>query len=104
MTPGTSDYGSDFSPDEEEILNALLHPVPEQDDNPNSDSNLVLKDIEDEQGHRGARVPYSHGQQSQAHPPLPISQTRDTVQLDSGNPHPAIGTFCASCHNQIDTD
>lgn len=90
MTQGTSDYGSDFTPDEEEILNALLHPVPEQDDNPNSDSNLVLKDIEDEQGHRGARVPYSHGPQSQAYPPLPVSKTRDAVQLDSGDSYPAI--------------
>ena len=104
MTTGTSDYGSDFTPDEEEILNALLHPAPEQEDNPNSDSNLVLKDIEDEQGHRGARVPYSQGQQFQAYSSLPVSKTRDTVQLDSDNPHPAISTFCADCYKQTNTD
>ena len=95
MTPGTSDYGSDFTPDEEKILNALLYPLPEQDDNPNSDSNLVLKDIEDEQGHRGARVPYSNSQQSQAYPLLPVPKIRDTVQLDSANPLPEISTFWA---------
>ena len=104
MTPGTSDYGSDFTSDEEEILNALLHPVPEHDDNPNSDSNLVLKDIEDEQGHRGARVPYSHGPQSQTYPLLPVAKTRDTVQLDSGESYPASSTFCADYYNQTNTD
>ena len=98
MTQGTSDYGSDFTPDEEEILNALLYPVPEQDDNPNSDSNLVLKDIEDEQGCRGARVPYSHSQQSQAYPLLPVPEIRDTVLLDSGDCDPALSTFCADCY------
>ena len=54
---GVSNYGSDFSPEEEEILNGLLHQSPEQDDGPNKDPDLLLQDIEHDQSPRGARVP-----------------------------------------------
>ncbi|CAD6584099.1 MAG: hypothetical protein ASARMPRED_001595 [Alectoria sarmentosa] len=80
---GFSDYGSDFTPDEEEILNALLHP--KQDDGPNTDPDLLLKNIEDEQGPRGARVPHRQGQQFPEHSPLPVSKTRITIRLDGDN-------------------
>ena len=51
---GISDYGSDFTPDEEEILNGLLQRVPAESV---SESDLLLKDIEENEGPRGARVP-----------------------------------------------
>ena len=51
---GISDYGSEFTPDEEEILNGLLQQVPAE---LVTDSDLLLKDIEDNEGPRGARVP-----------------------------------------------
>lgn len=82
---GFSDYGSDFTPDEEEILNALLHQTTEQDDGPNRDPDLLLKDIEDEKGPRGAKVPRRQGQQSQDSPPLSLSKTRVTIQFDGDN-------------------
>ena len=49
-----SDYGSDFTPDEEEILNGLLQSEPLY---PGLDSDLCVKDIEDEEYPRGAKVP-----------------------------------------------
>ena len=51
---GISDYGSDFTPDEEEILNVLLQQVPAESV---VDSDLLLKDIEDNEGPLGARFP-----------------------------------------------
>lgn len=51
-----SDYGSDFTPDEEEILKGLLQQAPLESDNPIADPDLLLKDIEDERTPRGARV------------------------------------------------
>ena len=51
-----SDYGSDFTPDEEEILTGLLQQAPQEPDNPITDPDLQLKDIEDEVTPRGARV------------------------------------------------
>lgn len=80
-----SDYGSDFTPDQEEILNALLHQTPEQDDGPNTDPDLLLKDIEDAEGPRGARMPHRQGQQSQECPPLPVSKTMATIRLEGDN-------------------
>lgn len=82
---GFSDYGSEFTPDEEEILNGLLHQSPEQDDGPNRDPDFLLKDLKDEEGPRGARILRRQGQQSQEYPPLPLSKTRFTIQLDGDN-------------------
>lgn len=88
-----SDYGSDFTPDQEEILNALLHQTPEQDDGPNTDPDLLLKDIEDAEGPRGARMPHRQGQQSQECPPLPVSKTMATIRLEGDNNRSANSTF-----------
>ena len=88
---GFSDYGSDFTPDEEEILNALLHP--KQDDGPNTDPDLLLKNIEDEQGPRCARVPHRQGQHFPEHSSLPVSKTRITIRLDGDNNRSANSTF-----------
>lgn len=50
-----SEYGSDFTPDEEEILQSLLLQAPAA--RLTDDHGLVLKDIEDNESPRGARVP-----------------------------------------------
>ena len=53
-----SDYGSDFTAEEETILNSLLLQVPvELPANPV----FVLQDIEDHENPRGARVPRMYG-------------------------------------------
>ena len=91
---GFSDYGSDFTPDEEEILNALLH-IPE-DNGPNRDPDLLLKDIEGEEGPRGARVPRREGQQRPEYPSLLLSKRRTTTQLHGDNHHSANSTLSAS--------
>ena len=92
---GLSDYGSDFTPDEEEILNALLQQAPEQvqDDGPNGDPDLLLKGIENEKGPRGAKVPRRQGQQSEEHPSLPLSETRVTIHINGDNNRSANSTF-----------
>lgn len=94
---GFSDYGSDFTPDEEEILNALLHQGPEQvqDDNPNTDPDLLLKGIGHEEGPRVAKVPRRQGQQSQEYTSLPLSETSIAIRLDGDNNRPEDSTFCA---------
>ena len=53
---GLSDYGSDFTPDEEEILKGLLQQPPREPDNPITDPDLQLKDIDDEAIPKRARV------------------------------------------------
>lgn len=92
---GLSDYGSDFTPEEEEILNALLHQAPEQvqDDGPNGDPDLLLKGIENQEVPRGAKVPRRQGQQSKEYPSLPLSET---IHIDDDNNRSANSTFCAS--------
>ena len=50
-----SDYGSDFTPDEEEILKALLQ-QPFEPDNPITQADLKLNDVEDAVNPKGARV------------------------------------------------
>ncbi|KAL8697808.1 MAG: hypothetical protein Q9224_002135 [Gallowayella concinna] len=51
----TSNYGSDFTPDEEEILHGLLQEAPAAILADGLD--LVLKDINDNESPRGARIP-----------------------------------------------
>ena len=82
---GLSDYGSDFSTDEEEILNALLHETSEQGNDSKRDPDLILKDIEDEENPRGAKVLRRQCQQSQDHPQLSLRKTRFEIQLHGGN-------------------
>ena len=54
---GLSDYGSDFTADEEEILKGLLEQVPSHESNlPEASSSLQLRDIEDDENPRGAKV------------------------------------------------
>jgi len=100
-----SDYGSDFTPDEEEILNGLLQQVPDQGDNPNTDPDQQLKDIEDNEGPRGARIPRRLGYQqlSTQHPsPQTPEKRRVTIQFD-GNSSPStngmLRAILAACTN-----
>jgi len=76
-----SDYGSDFTPDEEEILRSLLQGAREQN-NPLTDPDLLLKDIEDNEGPRGARLPPRLSQEEWIHqaPSLRISKARLAVE------------------------
>ena len=55
-----SDYGSDFDADDEVILNGLLSHTP---DNQSTVPPLVLNDIEDHEGPRGARIPRTLGRE-----------------------------------------
>lgn len=91
-----SDYGSDFSPDEEEILNRLLYYNPKQDDGPVRDPDLILQDIEHETGPRGARVPRSQDQQIKDQSLLLLYQDNLAIQLDGDNNPPANSTCRAS--------
>ena len=61
---GNSDYGSDFTPDEESLLTGLLHqqgpPLDHEDDNPNDDIKSQLQDLNnDTAGQRGIKIPLS---------------------------------------------
>ena len=91
---GFSDYGSDFSAGEEEIINGLLHQNPEQDDDPTRD--LLLQDIEHEKGPRGAKVPCRQYQQNQEQPLLLLYQTNCAIQLD-GDHNPSANSMCRAC-------
>ena len=90
---GLSEYGSDFSIDEEEILNELLHQSPKQDDGPNRDSDLLLQDIEHEEGPRGARVSRRQGQQPKDHSLPLLYQDNSAIQLDGDN-NPSANSTC----------
>ena len=54
---GLSDYGSDFTADEEEILKGLLAQVPSHEASLlEASPSLRLRDIEDDESPRGAKV------------------------------------------------
>ena len=58
-----SDYGSDFTLDEEEILVGLLQQSPEVD-NPIHEPDLQLKSVEDNGDPQGVRLPRRMGSRS----------------------------------------
>lgn len=95
---GFSDYGSDFSAGEEEIINGLLHQSPEQDDDPTRD--LLLQDIEHEESPRRARVPRRQHQQNHEQPLLLLYQTNCAIQLD-GDHNPSANSMCRACSPSI---
>lgn len=59
---GNSDYGSDFTPEEEEILNTLLQLSPPD---PVSDLDLLLAGIDDDENLHAATQSY-HGNQERS--------------------------------------
>ena len=91
-----SNYGSDVSFGDEDVLNALLHQTSGQDDCPNGDPDLVFKDIEDQEGPRGARVLRRQGQSSQEASLQRVSKTKSQVQFDGDKSLPATST-CPPC-------
>lgn len=78
---GFSDYGSDFTPDEEEILSRFLQQAPLEPDNPITDPDLLLKDIEDERTPRGARTRML-GYETYSVPNLTMAKKSITIQDD----------------------
>ncbi|KAI4252571.1 MAG: hypothetical protein L6R42_007904 [Xanthoria sp. 1 TBL-2021] len=87
-----SEYGSDFTPDEEEILQSLLLQAPAA--RLTDDHGLVLKDIEDNESLRGARVPRintSHEQRLSGGSQIidPKQASRYTVEMADDSKLPA---------------
>lgn len=84
-----SDYGSEFNSDEEALLDQLLAELPTER---GADLKLVTKDIEDDEGPRGARVPRVLGQERRNRSegaswqrPDPFQAIAVEVELDSGS-------------------
>ena len=81
----SSDYGSDFTVDEEGILNNLLSQLP---DKPSPD--LVVKDIEDDETPGGIRLLRALGRQRHERPgtpqlqlPVNTADSRIPVEIES---------------------
>ena len=89
-----SDYGSDFTLDEEEILQSLVQQAPAATFTEELD--LVLKDVEDHEGPRGIRIPHFHIRHQQ-HPsgnhqiPSPKQVSHLTVETADDSDSPARG-------------
>lgn len=80
----TSDYGSDFTPDEEEILNGLLQRLPVGSPPP---VDLLLKDIENDETPLGAKFPRVHdgsGLHRASHPSF-LQDQREEVNFTTWN-------------------
>lgn len=93
---GISDYGSDFTPDEEEILNVLLQQAPAGS---TTDLDLLLKDIEDDEGPRGARMHCTLGRERR-HLSLPIQAAEKSlpIEVEWDNSSTPIGTLILDYH------
>lgn len=82
-----SDYGSEFSPEEESLLDELLHAAP-QLDNPNSDPDLQVKEAEHDESSQSIKLPrwildQAHGAKKNTFSPSsgdtpPIAAARDS--------------------------
>ena len=70
-----SDYGSDLDADQEDFVNQVLRARPEV---PESSPSLLLRDIEDNEGPHGAKIPSTMGKNG-------FKQPRST---DTGHGHP----------------
>ena len=77
-----SEYGSDFTPDEEEILKGFLQEPSRLGiaDNPIRDLELQLEDVEDNEGPYGVKLP--HWIQHAVHP----SERRHDTKMASQQP------------------
>lgn len=88
-----SDYGSDFSdftPDEEQKLKSLLQQAPLQPDNPITDPDLQIKDLEDETTPRGVKV-RTLGYEPQTVSTPTKEKKRVTIQIDGRDDNPTNG-------------
>ena len=84
----SGDYGSDFTSDEEALLNQLLSELPTE---PGADRKLVVKGIEDDERPKGARLPRGLERERRNRPEGASWQTPNTfeaiaieVELDGG--------------------
>lgn len=99
-----SDYGSDFTSDEEGLLDQLLAKLPTE---PGADPKLVVKGIEDDEGPRGARVPRVLGQERRNRSEHTSGQGPNSsqalaveVELDSGASSTKIGTLSEMAYDR----
>ncbi|KAA6414936.1 MAG: hypothetical protein FRX48_01687 [Lasallia pustulata] len=90
----SSDYGSDFTQDEEGLLDQLLSKLPAE---PGSYPKLFVKDIEDDEGARGAAVPRVSEQERRNRPegtswpgPQASQAIAIEVELDGGSGNTTI--------------
>ncbi len=93
---GISDYGSDFTPDEEEILNVLLQQAPA---GLTTDFDLLLKDIEDDEGHRDATLSRTLGRERR-HSSLRIQAAEKSlpIEVEWDNSSTTIGRLILIYH------
>ena len=101
----SSDYGSDFTADEEGLLDQLLSKLPPE---PRADPKLVVKDIEDDDGPRGAKVPRVLGQERRNRPegtswqgPKTLQAVAVEIELDGGSSTP-IGKLFEMAYGRAD--
>ena len=97
---GGSDYGSEFTPDEEEILNGLLQEAPFEPDNPITDPEHQIKETEDAltQGVKVRRL--GHDEHSFSSPFT--GDTRSTTQVHSDGIITTNGMPCVAFDNLAD--
>lgn len=77
-----SDYGSDFTAEEEELVNQLLAKVPSEDDAP---STPVVDEFEDVEEPGPAKMPRILGRDQRSRSGIPVAQfkgNRASVQID----------------------
>lgn len=98
---GFSDYGSDFTTDEEEILKGLLQQAPLESDNPITDPDLQLKELEDEKTPRGARV-RTLGYEPHPVPTPTTEKKRVIIQIDGDGDIPTNGTLRDDIYGNAD--
>ena len=95
---GLSDYGSDFTADEEEILKGLLEQVPSHEESLlEASATLQLRDIEDDESPRGAKVLRRLGYERRSHDlfgvqTLEREQKMVRIQIEGDNSLSANGT------------
>ncbi|KAL2042436.1 hypothetical protein N7G274_004928 [Stereocaulon virgatum] len=90
---GLSEYGSDFTPDEEEILIGLLQQEPLSSSSATTIPDLQLRDIEDNEAPRGAKVFRRLGHERRGYAvgnmqPAVQEKRRVTIQIDGDSSLP----------------
>jgi hypothetical protein len=95
---GLSEYGSDFTPDEEDILIGLLQQAPLSPSTATTIPDLQLKDIEDDEAPRGAKVLRRLGHERRSYDvghmqPAVQEKRRVTIQIDGDS---SLPTNCMS--------
>ena len=76
-----SDYGSDFTPDEEEILSGLLSPAPDHDLDKDADSNQLSSGTEQYERSRSVRFTLGSGCEQQIERSFTHSPERRRINI-----------------------